>query len=437
MVGSRLRRDAALCVSVHIVGGTRPCFRHERRHESFDGLGGQLVDASPARRRPARAPRLVRREVQVRDGDHAHAGGVGRADARAPSPRSPRSARRLDAEPAAPPRGRRRAPACRGRPPPTTPPPGRRPRSRPRGTTASISSGFDDEAIPSGHRSASRRTASTAPGISGGSRAVADEHPLDDRVVDLGRRARNAERLAQVARPLGRAHPHHRPRRLGGVRQAEPAHVLLAHLVPHLLGVDDHAVEVEDDGLGSQRLIPAVDVDERRRRRGLPRAARPRRRRGCGRPPRPGRPCSRTSQPAAPASRRGSSSRTSIPTHIAIGGTPRAKCCATRSWSPAEDRHAPRPRLGQQLVQRRRARDRDADERRLERQRDERRDRQPGAPAVHLGDDDRHPGRPAPEQRLLLPHRPPSRRDRPDRRRRSAGRDRADRARSAARAGRR
>ena len=50
-----------------------------------------------------------------------------------------------------------------------------------------------------------------------------------------------------------------------GVRAAGLVHVLLAHLVPHLLGVDDHAVEVEDDGLESQRVVAAVHVDERRR----------------------------------------------------------------------------------------------------------------------------------------------------------------------------
>ena len=36
-------------------------------------------------------------------------------------------------------------------------------------TTTSISSGFDDDAMPSGNRAAIRRTASTAPGMSGGS----------------------------------------------------------------------------------------------------------------------------------------------------------------------------------------------------------------------------------------------------------------------------
>jgi hypothetical protein len=46
--------------------------------------------------------------------------------------------------------------------------------------------------------------------------------------------------------------------------------------------------------------------------------------------------------------------------------------------------------------------DRDPDERRVERQRDERRDRQRSASPVHLGDDHRHAGGPPPEERPLL-----------------------------------
>jgi hypothetical protein len=68
----------------------------------------------------------------------------------------------------------------------------------------------------------------------------------------------------------------------------------------------------------------------------------------------------------------------------------------------AEDRHRPLPRVPQHLVQRRLERDRDPDERRLERQRQQRRDRERAAPAVHLRDDDRYARRPPPEQRPLL-----------------------------------
>ncbi len=40
----------------------------------------------------------------------------------------------------------------------------------------------------------------------------------------------------------------------GAVASAALAHVLGAHVVPHLLGVDDHAVEIEDDRLGQTLL---------------------------------------------------------------------------------------------------------------------------------------------------------------------------------------
>ena len=67
-----------------------------------------------------------------------------------------------------------------------------------------------------------------------------------------------------------------------------------------------------------------------------------------------------------------------------------------------EQRRRPLARVAQQLVQRRLERDRDADERRVQRQRDERRDRQPVPAPVDLGDDDRDPRRPAPKKRTLL-----------------------------------
>ena len=46
-----------------------------------------------------------------------------------------------------------------------------------RSSTASISGRFEDEATASGNAAASRRTASTAPSISGRSLAIALEHP--------------------------------------------------------------------------------------------------------------------------------------------------------------------------------------------------------------------------------------------------------------------
>ena len=67
-----------------------------------------------------------------------------------------------------------------------------------------------------------------------------------------------------------------------------------------------------------------------------------------------------------------------------------------------EHRRRPLACIAQQLVERCLQCDRDADEPRLEREREERRDRQPGAAPVDLGDDDRHPGGPPPEERTLL-----------------------------------
>jgi L-ascorbate metabolism protein UlaG (beta-lactamase superfamily) len=79
--------------------------------------------------------------------------------------------------------------------------------------------------------------------------AVARQHALHDRRVDLLRRPRHVQLLGHVPRPLGGAHPHHVARRPVGVRAAGLPHVQLAYVVPHLLRVDDHAVEVEDDRL--------------------------------------------------------------------------------------------------------------------------------------------------------------------------------------------
>ena len=100
-------------------------------------------------------------------GDDAHARGLRRADAvvRVLDRAAPR---RLDAEPARSLEvdvGRRLAARDLLA---TTPRPRRASRSPAARSTTSISSGFDDEAIASGHRAAIRRTASTAPGISGG-----------------------------------------------------------------------------------------------------------------------------------------------------------------------------------------------------------------------------------------------------------------------------
>ena len=81
----------------------------------------------------------------------------------------------------------------------------------------------------------------------GRSRGVAVEHPLDDDPVDLFRRLVEPDAVVHVARPFGRAHPHHVPLRAVVPVPAALRRELLAHAVPDLLGVDEHAVHVEDD----------------------------------------------------------------------------------------------------------------------------------------------------------------------------------------------
>ena len=59
-----------------------------------------------------------------------------------------------------------------------------------------------------------------------------------------------------------RAHSHHRLLRLGCVAAAPLLGELLAHLVPEVLGVDQHAVHVEDDGLDLRRPRSPADRTE-------------------------------------------------------------------------------------------------------------------------------------------------------------------------------
>ena len=66
------------------------------------------------------------------------------------------------------------------------------------------------------------------------------------------------------ARPLRRAHPHHVRLRALGPAAAELTGERLAHLVPQLLGVEQQAVEVEDDGVGQTGRYPSRTVGERR-----------------------------------------------------------------------------------------------------------------------------------------------------------------------------
>ena len=79
--------------------------------------------------------------------------------------------------------------------------------------------------------------------------AVRDEHPADDLGVDLLRLVRDADGVVEVLRPLAGAHAHHRALHPGVVASASLVHVGLAYRVPDFLGVDQHAVEVEDRGV--------------------------------------------------------------------------------------------------------------------------------------------------------------------------------------------
>ena len=177
------------------------------------------------------------------------------------------------------------------------------------------------------------------------------------------------------ARPLGRAHAHHRRLRALVPAAAALADELLAHVVPDLLGVDDHAVEIEDDA-----SITRIGSSPPSRSSGGPvvrraRRARRGRRRACGRRPRARRSSSHSSQPTAPAS-----------------SGPRAPSRISMPVPERDRRHAAREVLRElDLIGRRAARrrsrppraaaratppggDRDPDERRLERERDERGD---------------------------------------------------------------
>ena len=70
---------------------------------------------------------------------------------------------------------------------------------------------------------------------------------------DLLGRHRHPQLLMHVARPLRRAHAHHRPDRVIGPGSTLLAHELLARGGPDFLGVDQHAVEIEYDRLDHLR----------------------------------------------------------------------------------------------------------------------------------------------------------------------------------------
>ena len=71
-------------------------------------------------------------------------------------------------------------------------------------------------------------------------------HASDYLGSDLLRRLGHPDVLVHVSRPLRRAHPHHRPLRPAVVSPAALACQPLAYVVPHLLGLDQDPVEIED-----------------------------------------------------------------------------------------------------------------------------------------------------------------------------------------------
>ena len=117
--------------------------------------------------------------------------------------------------------------------------------ARPR--TASITARFDEDATASRKARARRCTAATAPSMSGSSSVVPVEQPTDDLVADLLRRLREADHVVHIARPFERAHPHHVRLCLVVPAPVALARELLSNLAPHVLRVDQHAVQVEDD----------------------------------------------------------------------------------------------------------------------------------------------------------------------------------------------
>ena len=269
-------------------------------------------------------------------------------------------------------------------------------------STTSISSGFDDDATASGQRSATAAHRVDRAGDQRRRLAVAREHPLDDRGVDLLGRPGNAELVRHVTRPLERAHAHHVARRSIGVRAADaracsaraprptPARSRRSRRPCRRRPRRSHGlVRAMDVGerVGGSALLDRLHLADEERvvtRAMLVDGARDR------------------TSPPRPSSRRGSSSRTSMPFQSTIGGTLRAKCWARCSWSPERIDAAHSSALRSSSCSDACVRDRDADERRVERQRDERRDGQRGTSPVDLGDDDRDAGGPPPEERPLL-----------------------------------
>ena len=137
--------------------------------------------------------------------------------------------------------------------------------------------------------------------------AVARRHQVDDLGGDLVRRLRQADVLVHVPRPLGRAHPHHRPLRLRAVPAAALVREALPDLVPQLLRLDQHAVQVEHDRLDHSASSSPMQAGRIRSATRAPGRAPTRRApppSAAGPPPLPGAPRARARAPrGGPAGR--------------------------------------------------------------------------------------------------------------------------------------
>ena len=146
-----------------------------------------------------------------------------------------------------PPRDRRQARACRAPPLPRRPSLRRARATRASSSTSSKTARFADDARPRGQRRARASTASRAPGDqAAGVRDRARQAP-HDLVRDLLGRKADVELVVHVPRPFRRAHAHHRARGFLRPGAAVLMGDFLARRRPDLLGVDENAIEVEDD----------------------------------------------------------------------------------------------------------------------------------------------------------------------------------------------
>ena len=127
--------------------------------------------------------------------------------------------------------------------------------SKNRASPASRRDGVDQRAVG---RGCERQAERAGEPLDGFDRAVDERelvriprlHPPHDLVVDLAPATPTSPMTSCMYRDhSGRAHAHHVRLRALVPAPAALARELLAHLVPHVLGVDEHAVEVEDDRL--------------------------------------------------------------------------------------------------------------------------------------------------------------------------------------------